>query len=124
MGEQATEGERDRGVGENILTGLSSRATVDGWRVLSGSSLVRRGTAVDVQTFQANRAKFSWEELRPYDGQWVGFSADGSRIVASAEDLADLDARIRAAGEDPQEVWLERIEFRQESEIGGAEFLL
>lgn len=67
---------------------------------------------MDVRTFQANRAKLSWDELRPYDGQWVGFSADGSRVVASAEDLAELDARIWATGEDPQEVWLERIEFR------------
>ena len=80
--------------------------------------------AVDVQTFQKNRARFSWEDLKAYDGQWVGFSADGCRIVASATDLAELDALIRAAGENPEEVWLERVLFDDASLMGGAEFSL
>ena len=79
---------------------------------------------MDVQTFQRNRAQFSWEDLKAYDGQWVGFSADGRRIVASATDLAELDARIRAAGEDPEHVWLERIAFDDATLLGGAELSL
>ena len=79
---------------------------------------------MDVRTYQENRAKFSPDALKAYDGQWVGFSADGSRIVASAGDLPELDARIRAAGEDPEQVWLERIEFDGSSFIGSAEFSL
>ena len=42
-------------------------------------------------------------------GNWVAFSADGSRIIASSPTLAGLDARVRAAGEDPEQVLLERI---------------
>jgi hypothetical protein len=49
------------------------------------------------------------EELEQYRGNWIAFSADGSRIVASSPTLAGLDARVRAAGEDPEQVVLERI---------------
>ena len=83
-----------------------------------------KDAALDVPTFQQNRARFSWEDLKAYDGQWVGFSADGRRIVASATDLPELDARIRSAGEDPEEVWLERIAFDDASLLGGAELSL
>jgi Family of unknown function (DUF5678) len=49
------------------------------------------------------------EELEQYRGNWIAFSADGSRIIASSPTLASLDARVRAAGEDPEQVLLERI---------------
>ena len=49
------------------------------------------------------------EELEQYRGNWIAFSADGSRIIASSPTLAGLDARVRAAGEDPEQVLLERI---------------
>jgi hypothetical protein len=47
---------------------------------------------------------------------------DGSRIIAGADTLMDLEGRITAAGEDPQEVALERIEL-EDSMLGGAELL-
>jgi hypothetical protein len=49
------------------------------------------------------------EELEQYRGNWIAFRADGSRIIASSSTLASLDARVRAAGEDPEQVLLERI---------------
>ena len=49
------------------------------------------------------------EELEQYRGTWVAYSADGSRIIASSPTLAGLDARVRAVGEDPEQVLLERI---------------
>jgi hypothetical protein len=48
-------------------------------------------------------------ELDQYRGNWIAFSADGSRIIASSTTLAGLDAQVRAAGEDPEQVLLERI---------------
>jgi hypothetical protein len=48
-------------------------------------------------------------ELEQYRGNWIAFSADGSRIIATSPTLAGLDARVRAAGEDPEQVLLERI---------------
>lgn len=72
--------------------------------------------------YEANRAKFTAEELRQFEGQWVAFSRDGSRILASAETLRDLEERLAATRQDPQEVAFERIEF-EDSLLGGAELL-
>jgi hypothetical protein len=72
--------------------------------------------------FQENRAKFPLEELRKYDGQWVAFSADGTRIVANGGRIADLVEPVRAAGEDMQDVALEHIVFdSDEIYLGAAE---
>ncbi len=51
------------------------------------------------------------EELVKHRGNWVAFSSDGRRIVASCSTLKELDAQIRAMGEDPEEVLLDRIPF-------------
>jgi hypothetical protein len=65
---------------------------------------------VKMQQFQANRSRFPLSELLKYRGQWVAFSSDGSRIVASSDDLVTLDGLVAAAGEDPESIALERIE--------------
>jgi hypothetical protein len=83
--------------------------------------LLRRNVVIE-KNYQRNRAKFPVEELREYVGQWVAFSPDGSRIIAGAPSIAELDPLISAAGEDPEDVPLERIEIG-ESILGGAEFL-
>jgi hypothetical protein len=67
---------------------------------------------MDNRVFQKNRARFTRAELEKYDGQWVAFSDDGSRIVASSEDLGELDKLVTAAGEDPQKVGYECIDFQ------------
>ena len=59
--------------------------------------------------YEENRARFSAADLQPYEGQWVAFSLDGSRILASAETLAALEVRLVEAAADPQKVALERI---------------
>jgi hypothetical protein len=46
-------------------------------------------------------------ELSKHRGRWVAFSADGGRIIASAVTLAELEAQLRALGQDPEEVLLE-----------------
>src|SRR5436190_1349069 len=60
--------------------------------------------------YRENRAKFPSEELRKMDGQWVAFSADGQRIVASAATIAELSNQVHAVHEDLREVVLEHIE--------------
>jgi hypothetical protein len=75
---------------------------------------------VDVGVYEANRSRFTAEELAKYKGQWVAFSPDGSRIVANSEDLAELDRLVISAGEDPQAVGLERIS-DDASFLGGIE---
>ena len=51
----------------------------------------------------------TWKELAKHRGHWVAFSPDGRRLIASATMLASLDTLVRAAGENPEEVLLERI---------------
>jgi hypothetical protein len=53
--------------------------------------------------------EFPLEELSKHRGHWVAFSADGRRLIASGRTLAILEAQVRAAGEDPEEVLLERV---------------
>jgi hypothetical protein len=81
---------------------------------------VDRRIVVNPQEYRENRASFPLAELVKYDGQWVAFSLDGRRIIANSEDLATLDNLVVAAGEDPEQVALERIEFDDIS-LGGAE---
>jgi len=59
--------------------------------------------------FRQNRKHFSLEELAKYCGQWVAFSADGRRIVASANSLEALHHRLQAAGENVQQLAFEGI---------------
>jgi len=75
---------------------------------------------VNLQEFRQNRANFPMAELMKYRGQWVAFSADGRRIIGGSQDLASLDKLVTAAGEDPELVALEHIEF-DDSYLGGAE---
>jgi len=77
-----------------------------------------------MKTYRQNRARFSMNDLKPYDGQWVAFSADGRRIVAHGDSIGQLSERVGAACEDLQEVVLERIEIETgDVQLGGAELL-
>jgi len=74
------------------------------------------------KAYGQNRERFPVEELRKYNGHWVAFSADGQRIVASGENLAALAEQVRAAGQEMQNVVLERVEMEErEIFLGGAE---
>jgi hypothetical protein len=76
-----------------------------------------------MSVYNTNRAKMSLDELKKYDGQWVAFSMDGSRVLASAVTLPELEERLAAVGEDPEQVAFERIEFEEGySYLGGVEF--
>lgn len=72
------------------------------------------------QEYRTNRARIPVAELRKHQGQWVAFSMDGRRIIASDRDLAALDALVVAAGLDPEGVAFERIEMDDVC-LGGAE---
>jgi hypothetical protein len=73
--------------------------------------------------WEVNRERFTDEALAPYEGQWVAFSRDCKRIVASAPDLLELDQRVISAGEDPNHVCLEFVPVASdETWPGGAEF--
>jgi hypothetical protein len=80
--------------------------------------------AAIMKTYRNNRAGFSASDLKRYGGQWVAFSADGCRILASGENIAQVSERVNAAQEDLREVVLERIEIKTDDiHMGGAELL-
>jgi hypothetical protein len=72
--------------------------------------------------FRENRERFSIEELEKHQGEWVAFSPDGRRIVASAPSIAEVVDRLRADKQDTQNVVFEHIEFDSDViYLGGAE---
>jgi hypothetical protein len=64
---------------------------------------------VDIQQYLKNRVAFSQAELAKHRGEWVAFSPDGMRLVASAKDPTLLDSLILAAGENPEDCPIEGI---------------
>jgi len=81
-------------------------------------------TVAMMKTYRQNRARFPASDLKRYDGQWVAFSTDGCRIVASGESVGQVSERVSAAREDLQDVVLERIEIETgDIQLGGAELL-
>jgi hypothetical protein len=65
---------------------------------------------MNTRQLRENRAAFPASELAKYRGQWVAFSADGRRIVASAPDFVELDGLLVNLGEDPERMALEYID--------------
>ena len=61
-------------------------------------------TPIDVVRFDLNRRQIPWEQLAPYAGQHVAFSADGTRVVASASEREALEKRLDELGIDSSEV--------------------
>ncbi len=53
---------------------------------------------VDLGLYHRNRCRVPAEYLEPYRGQFVAWSLDGKRILASAKTEAALFRRLRAAG--------------------------
>ena len=74
--------------------------------------------------FRENRAKFTLEDLQKYADQWVAFSSDGQRIVASGDSFLGVFNQLRDAKQDMHSVAFEHIVIdSNEVFLGGAEFL-
>ena len=56
------------------------------------------GQPLDLVLFEQNRSRISADQVLPYAGKFVAWSADGTRIVASAEDRAGLYTGVESAG--------------------------
>ena len=71
------------------------------------SEIVQSKPQLDWGVYVVNRAKWGVEELRPYAGQWLAWSLDGSRIVAHHADPNVVCDSVLAAGLTGEEVVLE-----------------
>ncbi|MBI1918660.1 MAG: hypothetical protein HYS12_28535 [Planctomycetes bacterium] len=59
---------------------------------------------IDVLLFRRNRDQFPDEQLQPFWGKQVAWSADGTRIIASGDDHKQLYERLAALDVRPTEV--------------------
>jgi hypothetical protein len=64
----------------------------------------RKPNPPDLRHYHANRCNFPPEKLAPYHGQYVAWSPDGSRILASADTMEAVEEKLIAAGIDPSQV--------------------
>jgi hypothetical protein len=67
-----------------------------------------------------NRAKVPVTELRKHYGKEVAWSLDGTRIIASGDDPAQVCAAVQQAGLKSDEVVLAYLPFEHETLVGGA----
>ena len=74
---------------------------------------------MDMQLYLKNRQRFSLDELDKYAGKYVAWSPDGTRIIASEDDLSKLCQAVDASGFDPAEVVMEPVPFPDEVVLGG-----
>jgi hypothetical protein len=70
---------------------------------------ISEGMWMNMQAYLKNRVAFSLEELAKHRGEWVAWSPDGTRLVATSRNPDDLDDLVRAAGENPEDCPVEGI---------------
>ena len=85
-------------------------------------ALGRKGETVSPLVASNAGICLSAEIYREHRGQWIALSADGTRIVASADDLNALEDQLVAAGEDPEKVVFDCVE-DGDAVLGGAELM-
>ncbi len=64
----------------------------------------------ELSSFSENRCNFSPEQLLLYAGQHVAWSPDGTRILASGEDMDAVEKKLIAAGIHPSQVVFDYID--------------
>jgi hypothetical protein len=70
------------------------------------------------RAFFDNQKAFPTEQLDAYAGQHIAWSWDGSRILASASDEAELRRKLVAAGHDPFQVVYDYVDDGRTSHAG------
>jgi hypothetical protein len=74
---------------------------------------------IAINEFRRNQSRFPREELERYNGQYVAWSQDGTRILAADPDPLRLDGLLYAAGYDPSEILVSRIAIPEEVSWNG-----
>ncbi len=64
---------------------------------------------MNMREYLKNRIAFPLEELAKHRGEWVAWSPDGCRLVATSRHPDALYDLIRAAGEEPENCPIEGI---------------
>jgi hypothetical protein len=69
---------------------------------------------IEINEFRRNQSRFPREELEKYNGQFVAWNHDGTRILAAHADLAQVDAMLVALGIYPGDVLISRVAVPEE----------
>ena len=70
----------------------------------------RRGRAIlDLSQFHKNQQSYPPEDLLQYSGQYIAWSPDGSRVIASDKDFLKLDDTVKAMGYDPSKTLISTV---------------
>ncbi len=77
---------------------------------------------MDMQQCLMNRQQFPSTELAKYAGKYIAWSPDGTRILASDDDLAKVAAAVEDLGYDSSEIVLSSVPFPDEVVLGGGAF--
>jgi hypothetical protein len=56
----------------------------------------------DYDVYRANRDRFTPDELRPFAGEWLAWSLDGTTILAHDRDATEVVRQLREKGIDPE----------------------
>jgi hypothetical protein len=59
--------------------------------------------------FRKNRAAFPLSELAKYQGQWIAFDPEGTKVVAAAPTVGAVHKKVIDAGYDPEQVSFEGV---------------
>jgi hypothetical protein len=74
---------------------------------------------MDMQQFLTNRQQFPLDQLAKYAGKSIAWSPDGTRILASDDDLGKVAAAVEDQGYDSSEIVLSSVPFPDEVILGG-----
>jgi hypothetical protein len=64
---------------------------------------------IDINEFRRNQSLISRAELEKYNGYYVAWSSDGTRILAADPDPIRLDSLLSAAGYDAGDILVTRV---------------
>ena len=65
---------------------------------------------INAKLFIENRNRFPGEEYLKYAGQYIAWSLDGTRILASGKTAEELDDNLRALGISPSDTLDEYVD--------------
>jgi hypothetical protein len=78
---------------------------------------------IEINEFRRNQSRFPRAELEKYNGQFVAWSDDGTRILAAHAELAQVDAMLVALGIYPGDVLISRVVVPEEIAWDGWSFI-
>jgi hypothetical protein len=75
---------------------------------------------MDIRAFRSNQSRFPLRKLQKYNGKYIAWSPDGSRIIASDKDPEKLCRKLVRRGYKPGDVLVDTVVLPTKASLGGA----